>query len=840
VPAFPAPQPPDERERLAALYSYRILDTAPESEFDNLTRLIAHICSVPIALISFVDEEREWFKARVGIDPMEAPRDTAFCAHTILSPEMVVEIGDTLNDARFATSPLVTGNPNIRFYAGAPLRTASGLALGTLCVIDRVPRRLETAQRQALRILADEVMARLELRRQLLEMRQTEENLRANASARQRMEDALRQSEARLEAELARRTAELRTSEDRFRLIADNSRDLIAIYDEHWRYVYLSPSHRSVLGYEIADLLERERSDLIPPEDLERLPPLDQQTTPVEFRLRKADGAFVWIEGTTYPITTEGRRLIVAVGHDITARKAADDELRAAEHFLQRVVDTIPGSVYVHDIGERRNVFMSRDISSLLGYSPEEVRDMGSAIMEKLVHPDDLQLLLDHHQRHADAPDDRSSELEFRAKHASGDTRMLRTREVPFERIGPEVRQVLGVALDVTEQRRTELLLRQAQKVEALGLLAGGVAHDFNNLLGVITGYGELAQRQLDSDHPVQRRLEQVLEAAGRAAGLTRQLLAFSRTQVMQPKVLDLNAVVGDAHRMLVRLIREDIELVIRLDPTLGRVKADPSQMEQVVLNLVVNARDAMPEGGRLTLSTANVEFDEVPTPARRAMAKGPCVRLTVSDTGIGMDAATQLRIFEPFFTTKAEGHGTGLGLATVFGIVKQSGGQVLVESQVGRGSTFSAYLPRSDDAPDAAVTEASLPPRPRGDETILLVEDTDTLRQVVREVLEAQGYAVLVASEGEEALEVARQHRGPIHLLLTDVVMPKLGGARRAARRAAARIGLRVRFIWGHTNNERSFTGARGDPATRRDKPVTSDALARAVREARARPLPG
>jgi CheY-like chemotaxis protein len=204
------------------------------------------------------------------------------------------------------------------------------------------------------------------------------------------------------------------------------------------------------------------------------------------------------------------------------------------------------------------------------------------------------------------------------------------------------------------------------------------------------------------------------------------------------------------------------------------------------------------------------------------------------------MDAATQLRIFEPLFTTKAEGHGTGLGLATVFGIVKQSGGQVLVESQVGRGSTFSAYLPRSDDAPDAAVTEASLPPRPRGDETILLVEDTDTLRQVVREVLEAQGYAVLVASEGEEALEVARQHRGPIHLLLTDVVMPKLGGARLAARLAAERIGLRVLFISGHTNNELSFPGALGDPATLLDKPFTSDALARAVREALDRPLPG
>ena len=329
-----------------------------------------------------------------------------------------------------------------------------------------------------------------------------------------------------------------------------------------------------------------------------------------------------------------------------------------------------------------------------------------------------------------------------------------------------------------------------------------------------------------------------MLKAAKRAAGLTRQLLAFSRTQVMQPKVLDLNVIVGDAHQMLGRLIGEDIELVVQAGPSLGLVKADPGQIEQVVLNLAVNARDAMPEGGRLAIVTANVDFDEERARANAPITAGRYVMLAVSDTGVGMDAETQLRIFDPFFTTKPEGQGTGLGLATVFGIVKQSGGQIFVESEPGRGATFRVFLPWVDDLPDtvAAVAPVALP---RGSETILLVEDTQDLREVIREVLEEQGYSVLVSSQGEEALALARAHDGPIHLLLTDVVMPRLGGARLAEILAAEQPGLRVLYMSGHVDSAIAPLGGLGEGVGLLDKPFATNALARAVRDALDRPIP-
>jgi PAS domain S-box-containing protein len=390
----------------------------------------------------------------------------------------------------------------------------------------------------------------------------------------------------------------------------------------------------------------------------------------------------------------------------------------------------------------------------------------------------------------------------------------------------------LLVMRDVTDQRVLEQKFRQAQKMEAVGRLAGGIAHDFNNLLNVISGYSELLLRRLEEGSDARRKAGEVMKAADRAARLTGQLLAFSRRQVLQPRVFDLNAAVLDMKGMLARLIREDIALETRLDPALGQVKADPGQFEQVLMNLAINARDAMPNGGRLRVETSNVDVDD--TRARRHVdgRAGAFVVLRVSDTGVGMDEETRRQVFEPFFTTKGLGQGTGLGLATVYGIVQQSDGWVGVESEPGRGTLFEVFLPRVD-APAAAAAEPPAPaPARRGAETILLVEDEENLRALARETLEAAGYRVLTAGNSEQARRVAGAHDGPVHLLLTDVIMPGANGAELARSLLAERPEMRVLFASGYTDDVLAPQGAPAAGTSFLQKPYSTGALESRVRE--------
>ena len=400
--------------------------------------------------------------------------------------------------------------------------------------------------------------------------------------------------------------------------------------------------------------------------------------------------------------------------------------------------------------------------------------------------------------------------------------------------------EMIGTIQDITERKAAEAerahveeMLLQSQRLEGIGRLAGGVAHDFNNLLGVITGYGELMRRQLPEDHPLRPRLEQMLKAADRAAGLTRQLLAFGRKQVMKPKVLDLNVAVRDLGKMLERVVGEDVEIEVHTAPDLGAVKADPTQIDQVVVNLVVNARDAMPGGGHLTIETANADFDEAYAAVHPPTRPGRFVMIAVSDSGVGMDRETLKHVFEPFFTTKAPQEGTGLGLATVYGIVKQSGGYVWAYSEPGRGTTFKIYLPRVEETPDAADAAPLTLSAAGGHETVLVVEDTEDLREMVRETLEERGYRVLVAADGETAVAVADAHPGPIHLVLSDVVMPRMGGPELARRMADMRPEARVLFMSGYSNDAVSRQGVLGSGVSLLEKPFTAQALARAVREA-------
>jgi nitrogen-specific signal transduction histidine kinase/CheY-like chemotaxis protein len=393
-------------------------------------------------------------------------------------------------------------------------------------------------------------------------------------------------------------------------------------------------------------------------------------------------------------------------------------------------------------------------------------------------------------------------------------------------------RTIVIILNDVSERKRMEAQFLQAQKMEAVGQLAGGIAHDFNNLLTIIKGYSQLSLMELKESDPLKRNIEEIRKAADRASDLTRQLLAFSRRQILEMKVLDLNSIVRDVDEMLLRIIGEDIELVTLLAGDLGRVKTDRGEIEQVIMNLAVNARDAMPDGGKLTIETANAELDEAYARVHVAVTPGRYVMLSFSDTGVGMTPEVRGRVFEPFFTTKEKVKGTGLGLSTVYGIVKQSGGNIWVYSEPGKGTTFKIYLPRVDEPLEEVVERVVAGEFPRGTETILVVEDEDEVREVAVRILSGQGYKVLEATKGIDAFLICTEHDGPIHLLLTDVVMPKMSGRELAETLMSIRPGIKVLYMSGYTDNAIVHHGVLETGVDFIQKPFAVDALARKVRD--------
>jgi PAS domain S-box-containing protein len=464
----------------------------------------------------------------------------------------------------------------------------------------------------------------------------------------------------------------------------------------------------------------------------------------------------------------------------------------------------------------------------IFGYPKEEVLGMGEPY-EKLIAPEVLPTLAPLRERLKAG--DMSVQWVCPNRTRDGRTILCEWHNTPLIEEDGSFGGLLSLVQDITEKRRLEEQLRQAQKLEAIGRLAGGIAHDFNNLLTVITGYSDLALQELPQEHPLTEIVGQIRQASLRAADLTRQLLAFSRRQVLQPVVVDLNTLIEELEKMLRRLIGEDIDLALHLQEGLWPVRVDPGQMEQVLLNLVVNARDAMPRGGKLTIETTNIVLDATAAASRPELPAGAYVVVAVTDTGLGMDAATQARIFEPFFTTKGPEEGTGLGLATVYGIVKQSGGHITVYSEVGRGSCFKVYLPREGQTPSPPVSTPA-PATVAGTETILLVEDDDTVRALAQRVLAEQGYRVLPARDGQEALVVSQTHTGPLHLMVTDVVMPRMSGPELAQVLTADRPDLLVLYVSGYMDDAIVRHGLIEASAPFLPKPYTPSMLLARVRQ--------
>jgi PAS domain S-box-containing protein len=626
--------------------------------------------------------------------------------------------------------------------------------------------------------------------------------------------------------------AEHREDEENFRLLALHLREVLWVADgTQAKMRYVSPAYETVWGRTRQSLFDNPQSflDAVDPKDQERVVSAvaKRQETgryEEEYRIRRPDGSVRWIWDRGYSARDERglNKNFVGISEDITGRKECEaDQARLAaivECSEDAIVSkTLDGIVVNWNQGAER----------LYGYSAEEM--IGRPI-SVLFTADDYQEYLYIMEKVKKG--ERLSAYDTVRRRKDGTAIKVSMDICPIEVRDGEIIGASKIAHDLTRVKQLEEQFRQAQKMEAIGRLAGGVAHDFNNLLVVICGYSDFMLNDLPPGNRARDMLTHIKEAGERATALTRQLLAVSRSQALEPKVLDVNAVVLGYENILKRLVGEDVDLVTVLDPALGRVKTDPGQLEQVLMNLVVNARDAMPQGGKLTVETANAVLDQTYCRLHAGVKPGRHIMLAVSDTGCGMDEQTQARIFEPFFTTKGRGKGTGLGLAMVDGFVKQSEGHISVCSEPGQGSMFKIYLLEAQGVPSPGRLPAASETMPRGTETILLVEDDAEVRGFTRHVLQTHGYTVLEASHGGEAILMAEKHEGPVHLLLSDVVMPVMGGRRLAEHIAASRPGLKVLYVSGYTLDTDGRHGVGEPEAAYLQKPFTRGMLVRKVRE--------
>lgn len=619
---------------------------------------------------------------------------------------------------------------------------------------------------------------------------------------------------------------EQKLAEERFRGLLEAAPDAIVIVNREGKIVLVNRQTEKMFGYTREELLNRALETLVPEGMGGQLNgncdeffanacarPMGEGP---EIRGLRKNGSEFPTEISLSPLETEDGVLIVTIIRDVTERKKAEEKFYKAFHAN-------PEPITIATVSDGQYIDVNESFLRITGYQREEIVGRTSLGVKIWKGPEDRAKFLEILKKQGSL---RDMETTFLTKSGEQRTGMISAEIIDMN--GEKC--VIAIVKDSTDQKALQKQLRQAQKMEAIGQLSGGIAHDFNNLLAVIIGYCEVIEERLPPNDPLQKMCEQVKKAGQSAASLTRQLLAFSRQQVFELKILDLNAIVRNVEKMLRRLIGEDIDFSTSLEPACANIKADQGQIEQVLVNLAVNARDAMPHGGRLRIETSIVDLDEDFARRHSPQKAGQYVLLTFSDTGIGMDAETQAHIFDPFFTTKEFGKGTGLGLSTVYGVVRQSDGHIWVYSEPGHGTTFKIYLPLTSQPTRVENSRSRLTEPLRGTETILLVEDADALRELTRSLLAENGYTVLEAGRPEHAVEIAQGYSGPIHLLLTDMVMPGMNGRVLADRLASIRPEMRVVFMSGYTGFTHS--GLIDSDLILLPKPFTKDILLRKLHE--------
>jgi len=619
-------------------------------------------------------------------------------------------------------------------------------------------------------------------------------------------------------------------SEFRYRRIFETATDGIVLLEKREGHiVHANPAAETMLGYSAAEYVGKMLEDIGVPLNMSDFPTimeslnkrgiLNYKNVPVKTKSGQNIYADIYM--------VDRASLAQCNIRDITNHKKAEQGLKESEERYRIIFEGASEGILVADMETRRFRYCNPAICGMLGYSEEEL--IGLCVTD--IHPKES---LDHvlAEFEAQARGDKVLAPSLPCLRKDGSVVFADVQTTAAVIDGRECN--VGFFTDVTKRRQIEAQLRQTQKMEAIGTLAGGVAHDFNNILTTIIGYADLMLMDIDTDKPLTEEIEEIKIAGERAAALTRQLLAFSRKQIVEPKIMDLNKLLTGIEKMLVRLIGEDIEILMIQEPALWKVEIDPGQMEQVIMNLAVNAKDAMPSGGKLTIETVNMDLNDNYFDEHGIVEKQPgsYVVLTVSDTGIGMDKGVQEHIFDPFYTTKEKGKGTGLGLSTIYGIVKQNNGFIWVYSEPGQGSTFKIYLPKvkrdvkEEEKGQTTVENLS------GSETVLIVEDDTSIRKLAQKSLQPHGYRVLVAENGEDALKISKEHEGTIDLIITDVVMPKMGGKETADRLQALHPQMKVIYMSGYTDNAIVRHGVLASGLNFLEKPFSPRALARKVRE--------